>query len=96
MTKLIAENHESPLCDPIVLAAGNDITHWFDQTKREPKKFIDKDTNQETAYCPTGRYLHVPPVNATSNSGSEVAPFSIPWWNDTERYCIGRLTKKVR
>jgi meiotically up-regulated gene 157 (Mug157) protein len=20
----------------------------------------------------------------------------IPWWNDTERYCIGRLTKKVR
>jgi len=30
LTLLISKNHESPLCDPIVLAAGTDITHWFD------------------------------------------------------------------
>ena len=30
LTLLINENHGSPLCDPIVLAAGTDITHWFD------------------------------------------------------------------
>jgi cytochrome b involved in lipid metabolism len=30
LTKLLAENYQSPLCDPIVLSAGTDITHWFD------------------------------------------------------------------
>ena len=30
LTLLIQDNHANPLCDPIVLAAGTDITHWFD------------------------------------------------------------------
>lgn len=30
MTKLLHDNHEKSECDPIVLAAGSDITHWFD------------------------------------------------------------------
>jgi cytochrome b involved in lipid metabolism len=29
LTKLIQENSASSLTDPIVLAAGTDITHWF-------------------------------------------------------------------
>lgn len=29
LTKLIAENHTSPLCDPITLNGGTDISHWF-------------------------------------------------------------------
>jgi hypothetical protein len=41
LSKLIAENFDSPLCDPIVIAAGADITHWFDPVTREPKTFID-------------------------------------------------------
>jgi cytochrome b involved in lipid metabolism len=30
LTQLIAENSHSTLCDPIVLAAGTDISSWFD------------------------------------------------------------------
>ena len=30
LTLLISKSHDSPLCDPIILAAGTDITHWFD------------------------------------------------------------------
>ena len=30
LTLLINKNHKRPECDPIVLAAGTDITHWFD------------------------------------------------------------------
>ena len=46
--------------------------------------------------CPNGRYLHIPPKNAQSDSAIEVTKFDVPWWNDTEKYMIGRLTKKVR
>jgi cytochrome b involved in lipid metabolism len=52
LTKLIAENFESPLCDPLVLAAGSDVTHWFNSANREPKTYIDPETNLETPYCP--------------------------------------------
>ena len=96
LTKLIAENSASPLCDPIVLAAGSDISHWFNPINREPKKFVDSATNMETYYTPTGRYLHIPSTSASSDAQSEVAPFKIPWWFNSEEYMIGRLTKKVR
>lgn len=29
ITKLLAANYKSELCDPLVLAAGTDVTHWF-------------------------------------------------------------------
>ena len=32
LTKLIHDNFKKPECDPIVLAAGTDVTHWFDRT----------------------------------------------------------------
>lgn len=96
LTKLIQENSSSSLCDPIVLAAGTDITHWFNPDTREPKTFVDPVTNLKSFFCPTGRYLHIPPANANSNVDKEVAKFEIPWWNDNNRYIIGRLTQKVR
>lgn len=96
LSKLIAENYESTLCDPIVLAAGTDISHWFDQNTREPKTYIDPKTNLKAFYCPNGRFLHVPPCNANSDVENEVAPFDIPWWNNSDKYEIGRLTRKVR
>ena len=96
LTKLLMENHQSTLCDPIVLAGGTDISHWFHPDTREPKTFIDPKTGQQTTLCPTGRYLHVPPVNAQSNYETEVVDFEIPWWRDSDKYMIGRLTKKVR
>jgi hypothetical protein len=96
ITKLLAANYQSELCDPLVLAAGTDITHWFNLDTREPKTYIDPKTNLPTVYAPTGRYLHIPTMGASSNSQTEVANFAIPWWNNTDAYCIGSLTKKVR
>jgi len=46
--------------------------------------------------CPQGRYLHIPSINATSDAATEVVEFDTPWWRDTDKYMIGRLTKKVR
>ena len=43
-----------------------------------------------------GRYLHIPPRNANSDSAKEVVEFNEPWWKDEAKYLIGRLTKKVR
>jgi hypothetical protein len=80
LTKLIQENHDSDLADPIVLNAGTDITHWFNPDTREPKTFVDPETGIETNYCPIGRYLHIPPVNAQSNVNTEASPFETPWW----------------
>lgn len=79
-----------------MLAAGSDITHWFDHNLREPKTYVDPKTNQKATYCPMGRFLHVPPQNADSTAETEVAPFDIPWWCNSEQYEIGRLTRKVR
>jgi hypothetical protein len=82
LTQLIAENHASELCDPIILAAGTDISHWFDLDARSPKTFIDPQTNLESTFCPTGRYLHIPPSGASGNADTEVAKFDMPWWSD--------------
>ena len=30
LTKLLHDNLEKSECDPLVLTAGTDITHWFD------------------------------------------------------------------
>lgn len=35
LTRLLQDNYTSEQCDPIVLAAGTDITHWFDPSTRE-------------------------------------------------------------
>jgi len=35
LTRLLQDNYTSELCDPIVLSAGKDVTHWFDITTKE-------------------------------------------------------------
>ena len=35
LTLLINKNYDKPECDPIVLSAGTDITHWFDPETQE-------------------------------------------------------------
>ena len=96
LTQLIQENHATELCDPIVISGGSDITDWFDAETHEPKSFIDPATNTKEFLCPMGRYLHIPPRNANSDSAKEVVEFQDPWWKDESKYLIGRLTKKVR
>jgi cytochrome b involved in lipid metabolism len=41
LTRLLQDNFTSELCDPIVLAAGTDISHWFDQQTRDVS-FLNK------------------------------------------------------
>ena len=52
LTLLINENYEKPECDPIVLSAGTDITHWFDADTRAPKTHIDPKTGSKQYLCP--------------------------------------------
>ena len=44
-------------------------------------------------YCPTGRYLHIPPL--MPDSDWDPSSFSIPWWKD-QSLCIGDLSDKTR
>jgi hypothetical protein len=97
LTPLLAA-YTGPLSEPIIVAAGTDISHWFDESKKEniePKRFIHPDTGLEAVYCPQGRYIHVPPVTPDSNWYND---FETPWWRD-EKYTVGKLasaTIKIR
>jgi hypothetical protein len=41
LTNLIQGNINSKLCEPIIKVAGKDITYWFIETTREPRRYID-------------------------------------------------------
>ena len=97
LTRLISENSDDPLCDPIVLAAGTDITHWFDPQTKDPKTYVNPVSNEKEFLCPMGRFLHVPPKGADVTVKDEaVVEYAVPWWQDPEKYSIGRLTTLVR
>lgn len=89
-TRLIQKNYSS-LIDPIIKAAGTDISHWFNPDTREPIQMIGASCTIEY-YSPYGRYLHLPPLEPDS---SWDASNTLPWWKN-KKYCIGKLTKKVR
>ena len=74
-------------------AAGTDISHWLDYDTQEPKMAVDPQTNMKWYYCPTGRYLHIPPL--MPDSDWDPSSFSIPWWKD-QSLCIGDLSDKTR
>ena len=44
-------------------------------------------------YCPTGRYLHIPPIEP--DSAWDTTSFTLPWWRD-KSLCIGKLSEKTR
>lgn len=91
LTPLLAE-YDGPLAQPIIDAAGTDISHWFDETTGQPKRHIDPATGLEETYCPQGRYIHVPPQGPESNWATD---FGAPWWEDT-RYFIGSRSMRTR
>ena len=92
LSELVQDNRESEECEPLISAAGSDITHWFDPKTRDPVTYIDPHTNTRVYFCPQGRFIHVPPIGPDSNWDNE---FRIPWWKN-EKYCIGSLTRKTR
>jgi hypothetical protein len=55
LTELVQKNVHSPLCQPLIDFAANDVTHWFNHNTKEPKTKIDVDTGRRVFYCPNGR-----------------------------------------
>lgn len=57
----------SKLTDPIVKAAGQDISHWFDPITKnvfafiQPKVCVVEGSCYKGYYAPNGQYLHLPP-----------------------------------
>ncbi len=43
LTSLVQKNIESKLVEPMIEAAGTDITHWFDYKTKQPRKMINKE-----------------------------------------------------
>lgn len=91
LTALLAE-YPGPISIPITRAAGTDISHWFDPATRNPKTFVDAVTAYEEIYCPTGRYIHVPP----KYPDTEFDPVDVPWWQEESKYYVGLLASSVR
>jgi len=60
ITRLIQQNFDNPLSNPLVNSAGRDISHWFDKITKDPRTCIDKDTGCKKYFTPEGRFLDVP------------------------------------
>jgi len=80
------------LVQPLIAAAGTDITHWFDSVTHDPCTYIDPETEIEVPFTPMGRFLHCPPSEPDATWASDVGT---PWWKD-DSYVLGRLTAKTR
>jgi len=92
LTPLLAE-YDGPLAQPIIEAAGTDISHWFDEATGQPRRHIDPVTGFDDVYCPWGRYIHVPepgPEASLRAAGIEMA-----WW-ENPRYYIGVAARRIR
>lgn len=92
LTSLVQSNIQSTLCQPLIDNAGKDISHFFNSKTKEPLTRIDAKTGKQVYYCPYGRFLHIPSIEATTHQ-EPVA--EIPWWRD-RNYVIGKLSQKVR
>jgi len=91
LTLLVTEN-PGHLVQPIIDAAGTDISHWFDPVTKQVRTYIDPETEFEVPFTPMGVFLHCPPSSPTTDWSSN---FGKPWWKD-KAYAIGKLTQKTR
>jgi cytochrome b involved in lipid metabolism len=41
LTELVQKNRNKPEVEPLIEAAGRDITSWFDEKTREPRTFVN-------------------------------------------------------
>jgi len=44
------------LVQPILKFAGQDISHWFNPKTKEPKTWVDPDTNTVMPFVPFGTF----------------------------------------
>eukprot|EP00878_Enallax_costatus_P019323 GHUV01020385.1.p1 GENE.GHUV01020385.1~~GHUV01020385.1.p1 ORF type:complete len:233 (+),score=43.81 GHUV01020385.1:241-939(+) len=91
LTRLIQE-HPGSLTEPILAAAGTDISHWFDPQNGDVKTHIDPHTHLPVPYCPKGVFLHVTPIEPTTSYDCSV---QVPWWKYVTLR-VGLLSRKTR
>ena len=80
------------LLKPLIDAAGQDISHWFDSKTNDLKKHIDPTIGCPAYHTQHGRFSHVPPPYPTSDWAND---FGKPWWKN-DAYFIGILSQKTR
>jgi hypothetical protein len=85
LTSLLSEQR-SYLSEPILKYAGKSVSHWFVPNEKKLKTHIDPVKNIRMPYTPEGRFLHVPPPDATEWS----TDYANPWWSDP-KYMIGKV-----
>lgn len=90
LTSLVQE-HRTNLAQPLVLHAGQDISHWFDATTRNVKTYYDEKRGLFLPYTPMGSFLHVLPAEPDGGT----VHVAVPWWKNSE-YIVGKVSKNVR
>lgn len=89
----LVHEQRGALTQPLVKAAGTDVSHWFEEGSMQPRKVVDPDTGLLTAELHLGRYVHVPPREPLANHSTRVDRC---WWEDVDRYCVGLLSQRTR
>ncbi|KAK9806145.1 hypothetical protein WJX72_003194 [[Myrmecia] bisecta] len=92
VTDLI-QAEDTPAAQPIIDAAGTDVSHWFDAETGDVRMHVDVLTNLNQPYCPQGRFTHVAPAAPAADWDTS---FGRPWWQDPGRWRIGALTSRTR
>jgi len=72
LSSLVQKNRHLSEVEPIIQAAGSDITHWFDDKTRGPRTFVN-GKGEEEKYIPHGKFLH---IDLPADS------MTIPWWKN--------------
>ncbi|XP_067827929.1 cytochrome b5 domain-containing protein 1 [Heptranchias perlo] len=92
LSPLIEQLKGDVLLKPILEAAGQDISHWFDEKSKDVRIEIDQFTNCQKYHTPRGRFVHIPPPLPQSDWFND---FGKPWWKDPQ-YEVGFLSVKTR
>eukprot|EP00164_Ancoracysta_twista_P003538 GFYU01004723.1.p1 GENE.GFYU01004723.1~~GFYU01004723.1.p1 ORF type:complete len:687 (+),score=218.34 GFYU01004723.1:187-2247(+) len=96
LTALLAEFQGQACCDPISKNAGRDVSHWFVQDENgdvHVRMHIDPESGVERPFCPQGHFIHCPPRDPDPLWRND---FGTPWWNDIDRFCVGRMSAHTR
>jgi hypothetical protein len=85
---------ESTLIQPLLKHAGQDISHWFNETTGELKSHVNALTETISSCTPEGYIVGIPPLHPRSDF--DVSNLETPWWLDHEKYWIGKKGSKTR
>jgi hypothetical protein len=91
LTNLVKGHANDEEYQPIIRAAGTDISHWFNPATKDIRTIVDAEREMQVPHLPVDVLLHVPKIGA----GTGAVPPSEPWWRD-ETQKIGRLSKNPR